>query len=231
MTIRTKEPDIPTEFPPAQLFLDDIEEIVRTLVDGIKESDPEAKTTVTFSIKDQECDEVEELPKIAKKSTELVIRVDLETAAGIHLIFYRSSSTSVMPFALTQEGHLRLYHKLAAVFKRRNLWLRTLVWAHYAFFIGMVSGLSLASIAALVFSFWKHVPLWRATVAGLILVPLIITLWRTLYSHSVVIMRRSSEPSAFRQELLQKLPVAAISALLTFILTMLGVYLKHRYLR
>jgi hypothetical protein len=74
VTIRTKEAEIPCEFPPARLFLDDIEEIVRILVaatenrkrEGELHEDP-AKTRLTLTIKDRACDEVQDLPKIAKK--------------------------------------------------------------------------------------------------------------------------------------------------------------------
>jgi hypothetical protein len=82
VTIRTKEPEVPDEFPPARLFLDDIEEIVRILTDAtenrkeeprrlgeeflsklanaaestnekIRLPDEGARTRVTFTIKDQ----------------------------------------------------------------------------------------------------------------------------------------------------------------------------------
>jgi len=55
VTIRTKEPEPPEGFPPVRLFLDDIEEIVRALVDAHKKSNPsapheDAKIKVTFAI-------------------------------------------------------------------------------------------------------------------------------------------------------------------------------------
>ena len=48
-------------------------------------------------------------------------------------------------------------------------------------------------------------------------------------AHSTVIMRPSSEPSPLHQELLHKFPLVALSSVLTFLLTLLGLYLKHKY--
>src|SRR5437867_6341929 len=145
VTIRTKEPAVPGEFPPARLVLNDIEEIVRTLVDAHKNPDipplgEDAKIKVTFAIKDQVCDEVEELPKIANKTNELSIQLEWESGITANYLSFYRGSTHLSTFSLAEEGQLRLYHKLMPIFQRRNLWLRTLVWSHRTFFLGMLFG-------------------------------------------------------------------------------------------
>jgi hypothetical protein len=235
LTIRTKEPDAPTAFPPARLFLDDIEEIVRTLVDANKDSNPaphdeEAKLKVTFTIKDQVCDEVEELPKIAKKTDELSILLEWESGLIANSLRFYSDGSSLGTYLLTNEGHLTLFHKLAPIFKRRNLWLRTLVHSHRESSLALIiaSCLTVATLAVM-FIFKPSNHQVRIVAFALLLVSIIITLSATLYRHSIIIMRHSSEPSPLRQELLQKAPLAAISSVLTFLLTLLGFYLKHKY--
>jgi hypothetical protein len=236
VTIRTKEPEVPSEFPPARLFLDDIEEIVRTLVDANKSHNPyasqdeDAKLRVEFTIKDQVCDEVEELPEIAKKTTELSIQLEWESGYIANSLRFYKDGSMLSTYVLTREGHLSLFHKLAPIFKRRNLWLRTLVHSHRESSLALIIA-SCFTVATVVAMFIFKPPNHQArTIAfGLLLVSIIITLSATLYRHTIIIMRHSSEPSPLRQELLQRAPLAAISSVLTFLLTLLGFYLKHKY--
>lgn len=259
MTIRTKEPEVPDKFPPARLFLDDIEEIVRILVDATENrkeqsrpsaaflatlADPDnpnenprlfdqpARTSVTLTIKDQVCDEVQELPKIAKKTTDLQIDVVTNrwTVAVASLAFRKEDGSDLRCFRLTDEERLNLFHKLTPIFKRRNLRLRTLAWSHYWFFVGALFTSCLLALGVLAILTSKHpIHPTRAIVVALPLVSIIVTLWPILSRHSIVVLRHSSEPSPLGQELLQKAPLAAISSVITFLLTLLGFYLKHKY--
>ncbi len=190
VTIRTKEPEVPSEFPPSRLFLDDIEEIVRTLVDANKKpdflapQDEDAKIKVTFTIKDQACDEVEELPKIANKTTELSILLEWETGLIANSLTFHREGTFLSTFSLAEEGHLRLFHKLTPIFKRRNLWLRTLVWSHRTFFIGMLS-VVVATMPVVTIMLGKHIPLTPTIAAALLFVSMITTLAATAFRHSI----------------------------------------------
>jgi len=126
VTIRTK-PEVPDEFPPARLFLDDIEEITRILVEATEKlADQDEKSTVKLSIKNQVCDEIQELPKIARKTSDLSISVtsgDKFSSSTLrigHIIF-------LYFVGFTREQELNIFHRLAPIFKRRNLWLPTFV--------------------------------------------------------------------------------------------------------
>jgi hypothetical protein len=235
VTIRTKEPDAPNEFPPARLFLDDIEEIVRVLVEAAKkrdQNDEDAKISVTLTIKDQVCDDVQELPKIAKRTTELVVKVEKRQWSETSLAFARYG-TSLRYFAVTGQEKLSIYHNLAPIFKRRNLWSATLFRSHRTLLMTLFYLLVLAQIPAIIFKLNKHTSPTLATVISDVAFPIAITIGIaglvTSFHHSIIILRHSSEPSPLRQELLQKIPVAAITSVLTFLLTVLGFYLKHKY--
>jgi hypothetical protein len=240
VTIRTKEADAPNEFPPARLFLDDIEEIVRILVDATENRKEEwnkfnadAKTRVTLTIKDQVCDEVQELPKIAKKTMDLSVSIEVQMSLPQTFLRFSRFRTSLRSVGFTREQELSIYHNLAATFKRRNRRLVTLFRSHRVLFTTLFYLLLLAQIPAIVFKLNKQTTPTLATVISDVAFPIAITIGIaglvTSFHHSIIILRHSSEPSPLRQELLQKIPVAAITSVLTFLLTMLGFYLKHKY--
>jgi len=240
VTIRTKEPEPPEGFPPVRLFLDDIEEIVRALVDAHKKSNPsapheDAKIKVTFAIKDQVCDEVGELPKIVKKTNELSIQLESETVVASNFLRFNRFGSTLDAYVLTEEEHRRLFHKLAPIFKRRNLRLRTVLWAHNMLLLGVLFSSCFVAIGLAFIFMLKHAPAtqpMRSMVVALLVGAAIISFRAGLAIgtwHSVIILRHSSEQSPLRQELLQKFPLVAMSTVLTFLLTLLGFYLKHKY--
>jgi hypothetical protein len=249
VTIRTKEADAPNDFPPARLFLDDIEEIARILVDATEKKeksirpDKSAKITLTLTIKDQVCDELQELPKIATKTSDLSVRVAAQNWLPETSLRFRTYGTSLDLSGFTREEKFSIYHRLAPIFKRRNLWWPTLIQSHpssSATIFGAASG----ALYALLF-LWIAILLgagsittylsrhevihWSLRAATLIAVTLAIALSVGRHPHSVIILRHSSERSPLRQDLLQKAPLMAISSVLTFLLTILGFYLKHKY--
>jgi hypothetical protein len=237
VTIRTKEPDVPNHFPPAKLFLDDIEEIVTILVETVENPEPtstpppeDAKTMVTIAAKDRICDVVSELPNIARRTAELSISVE-RSGWDVTVLRITESDAHLLFGLYSREKKLGVFHKVEPIFRRRNLWLRTLVWSHYVPSLGAVTSTSLAAIgllAAFLFNVPFHHPT-RVLVLESLVVLTAITLWWTLSHHSIIILRHSSEPSPIRQELLHKFPLVALSSALTFLLTLLGLYLKHKY--
>jgi len=46
VTIRTEEPKVPANFPPARLFLDDIEEIIRILRESLETVKMDSRSTI-----------------------------------------------------------------------------------------------------------------------------------------------------------------------------------------
>ena len=228
MTIRT-EPEPPEGFPPARLFLDDIQEITGILVESTEM--PE-KSTVKLSIKDQVCDEVQELPKIARKTSDLSISVTSGDKFSSSTL--RIGHTIFLYFVgFTREQELYIFHRLAPIFKRRNLWLRTFVHSHPVV-VATLSGLSLAGTVGIVLAgLLTHKSSMMATACGILSVVIFVTILTNLFLPSIVIMRPSYESSPVREGLRDKLPAALIGAgvgsVLTFLLTLLGLYLKRKY--
>jgi hypothetical protein len=81
MTIKTKEAEVISDLPPAKLFLEDIEEIVRIFREGapgeddLDHVDRDAKVELKLEIGEKVCDDVQDLPKIRKRTNDLSIEV------------------------------------------------------------------------------------------------------------------------------------------------------------
>lgn len=127
MAIWTKEQDILLSgFPPARLFVDDIEEIVRIFRELVESHpiDPRSTTKnpkikVLFSTPGEECDDIQDLPKIAKRCRELTIEVSrgdfLSTSLLIHPTFTLLDSSG-----LTKEEKWSASRKLQPIFNKRG---------------------------------------------------------------------------------------------------------------
>ena len=235
MTIRTKPPGIPDRFLPARLFLDDLEEVVAVLKDEVEKARPGSEPSqVTFEVNDRACDALEELREITPKATNLSIRVcgDEWPAAALTVDKW-SSRLELMGFS--DEKHLSLYHRLTPIFNRRNRWLPSQFLSRK---IGSIISMTLAVTLAVNLPVYlvgalqlklSAADLIMSTIAagGLVTVAF---MWAITAKHTTIFFRRSSERDARRQELLTgKLLPAAIGSILTFGLTLLGMYLKHKY--
>jgi hypothetical protein len=240
VTIRTEEAEVPSEFPPARLFLDDIEEIVRILVaaaesrkrEGILHED-RARTRLTLTVKDRVCDEVQELPRLARKTINLLVKVEIESPGwSVASIRFNRYGTSLSFYGVTRQEKLSTFHDLAPIFKRRNLWLATRVRPLRNLFLTLMVLLTLVNIG-FDFSLKKQVPLRLEIVMSVLATVIVAILLATTLHHSIIILRHSSEPSTVSQGLRDKLPAALIGvvvgSVLGFLFTLLGFYLKHKY--
>jgi hypothetical protein len=234
VAITTIEAEVPSEFPPARLFLDDIEEIAGVLVasaqnrkrQGDINEDP-APTKLTFTVKDRVCDEAQELPKIAKNTIWLMVKAERQYWSMTVLRFSRYSTT-LGYYGVTREEQLSTFYSLAPIFKRRKLWLATLLHFNRVLVLALMFFLILAQLT-LAFMFKKQTALIPVIVIGFLLVAIGTTLVATTRHHSIVILRHSSESSTARQEMISKsIPIVA-SNILSFILGLLALYIKHKY--
>ena len=238
MTVRTIEADVPSEFPPARLFLDDIEEIVRILVEAIEggkevpnRPGQNAKTQVTFTIKDQECDDVQELPKIAPRTTRLSIAVAAQDWLPSATLGFSRLSASLSLYGFTRERKLSIYHSLSPVFKRRKRWSATLAHPLRVLALTLLALLILIMIVVLFTlpSLSHTLRMLGDIVMGLLAVAVAAAAVATTWDRSIIILRPSSERSALRQEMVSRALPVAIGCVLTFLLTVLGMYIKHKY--
>jgi hypothetical protein len=229
VTIYRKPKDVPTELPSARLYLDDIEQIVQIFLDAakaqqdrsplpeyVKPADAEPKTT--FTIRDYICNSLEELPKIANKTRQLVVEVKrygFSAKLDVETWTTRWSSYSLAP-----EEELFVHHRLKSLFDdRRILWrtaVHTIPW-WVASLLGLISGslITEARPSMHPFAFLLLVAillLWIATISGYFL-------------NTTVILKRRHEHSARRWETAWKI----IPPILTFLLGMLAQYLTHKF--
>jgi hypothetical protein len=236
VTVRTKEAEVPDEFPPARFFLEDIEQIVRVLVDAVEahkgqqeSTGEEVGTKVTLWIKDQICDQVEELKEIASQTIDLSISVETNSwQPEAHLKCNRIRTWISLP-GFTRNEKFSIYHKLAPIFKRRNLRLATLLHSHDWLVMVLAYPLLIGASAPLISMLNKQTPSILQLVLCAVSVLAIISCVMAIRRHSVIILRHSSERDDLRQDLIRKTLPVAIGCVATFLLTLLGMYLKHKY--
>jgi len=223
MSIRTKEENTPSEFLPARLFLDDIEEIVgilRELVESQKSKLDEPATKVTFSVSGSECDDLQDLPKIAKPYRALDIEVErgwFSTRLSFYFFF-----NSWRSYGLTREATLTAYHKLEPIFKKRKrhwaTFARTVPWWFWVL-VGAGSDALLHLTHVATSTFKSHIPL-----VAIYLLAFIVGA-----RHTSVVLRHSWEPSPFFVYLKDKIIPLIAGALLGIFGTLLTGYLKRRF--
>jgi hypothetical protein len=231
VTIRTKEAEAPSQFEPAKLFLDDIEQIVHILVEAA-ESRKEtwkrenSKTEVMLAVKDQVCDEVQELPRIAMRTNDLSVRVEVKNSLPQASLTFSKYSTQLRTVGFTREQELSIYHNVAVIFKRRNRWLATFVRSYQTLIRSLFVSLFLVFIAL---SFKKQTPLMVGIAPALLSLAIGITALVGTWQHSVIILRRSSERDEHRQDQRTKALLVFLGYVLAFVLGLVSMYLKHKY--
>jgi hypothetical protein len=235
MAIRTKEEDVPSEFPRARLFLDDIEEIVRIFRELIESrklgplstaDDPKIK--VRFSTAGEECDDIKDLPKIAKRFRDLKIEVTrgnwVETSLTLHPMHSRWSS-----WGLSKEDTWSAFHKLQPVFKKRiRLWgslLQSLPWwAGWPLWLAF-----LWLFPEIDHPLAKLMPQRAAIVTALFLYAFGILAVAFGSRETYLTPRYSWEPSPVRHYLKEKLVPVVVGTVLGIGGTILGLYLRHKF--
>jgi hypothetical protein len=236
VTIRTKEPGVPEEFPPARLFLDDIEEIVRILREfiesretGSHSSVEDLKIKVRFSTGGKECDDIQDLPKIAKSNRELSIEVARGRWVEAYLRCHPWLGTLWWSMGHSQEDKWSAFRKVQPVFQKRSRRWSTLLHS---------------------LPWWLVLPLWTAPIgAVLLLMPLLYNLMSHRAAHTIqalmegiiftvmvigarhttLTLRNSWDPSPLRQYMKDKLIPVIAGTLLGIAGTALTLYLRHKY--
>src|SRR5438445_1175340 len=122
MAIRTREQVVPSHFPPARLFLDDLDEIVdilKALVSTAPTTDS-AVTSVTFSCGHQYSNEITDVPRMLRNNPELEIRIAKGSTGTTLGIRPWSSAWWWSSADYTKENRWSAFHNLETIFKRRN---------------------------------------------------------------------------------------------------------------
>jgi hypothetical protein len=123
VTITEFQP-IPREFPPAKLYLDDVEEIVKVFTDAadLSASDGEQDLRVSFGVKNFTCDTIEELQRFGPKAYVLGIYVDLnkQEVGSLEIVKGRPASWRNGP-AMRAGDRFKVYGQLHALFHTRKI--------------------------------------------------------------------------------------------------------------
>lgn len=243
MTIWRKENPVPWQLPAARLYLDDLEAILDILLDARNNPAGETvpsdkKVTSTFVMGNDVCDEIADLQKLGKRTAqmEVTLKIEGDTSfeAGLEIDPY---DTRWMVYGLTREQSWRTYRRLEALFGKRRLRWTSFLHTHFflAPLLGFVAFALLVLGAAVLFQGDLSI-MKRSIVSGAMIFPGLILAAAVLRvrRHSEVIFRRSWDDAASREELKAKVAVSVLTAVIGGIVgiagTLIGLYVKHKYL-
>jgi hypothetical protein len=128
----TKVISVPSDLPHARLYLDDIEEICRILLDALREErkgtyrDETAEAaTARFLMKGLSLDTTEDLMEYGGSATDLTVKVGGEYG-GCQLEFRLLSHPRLSLYSLGTERAFATYGKVKAILDRRELTVRNI---------------------------------------------------------------------------------------------------------
>jgi hypothetical protein len=225
MTIWHEAKTVPNILPASRLYFEDIEEIVKIL-----RHDGKAQH-VTFKIGKEFSDDIQDLPKIARRTTDLMI-----TANGADYSARFSISRTISQWAtigLTREETWSDFRRLEEIFERRKLRWNTLLHSSVAVMrlVVLILGIMTGAASVLLLAH-RHFGI-VGEIAFLSIFVLQMILAAGLYRHSIIFMRNSWDHETAREDLRTRIIAGSVPALIGAVLgggiALLGVYLRHKY--
>jgi hypothetical protein len=241
MTITRLLSPVPRNLPAARLFLDDIEEIVRILVNSGQGHDAPASSKfdwpplqIKFLTGNKLCDQIEELPQIAKSTKNLLVEVSRGSHFLAVLEIYRFADLAI--HGLSYDERLAVFHRVEDIFKQRGLPWQVLTWESVrnaprwtGVVIGVLSGFVCGTVGMLLSKGLHLARPWPARIAfAAVPVCTVASVW-ALTRGTTVILRKFSEQAEVQQEKMQKFLFEAIKLVVAFLLGVLTLFLKHKY--
>lgn len=197
MTIIVKTERVPSDLPPAVLYIDDIEEILRIFrgpgpqLEGPVSGEPEE--TLSFELGNQICTEISDLEKIGGATANFVIRFAIVRPGDDRIFHLRIDrvSTGWVFAGLGEEDSWRVYRRLKALFDlRKRKWrafvedFRSLALLTASAMLGLVSILGIVLRQHIEFKPFVRPGFWIPAAFVFLFVYL------TFKNHSVVLLRR-----------------------------------------
>ncbi len=222
MTIKTKDAEVPSDLPPAKLYLDDIVEIVQLFSRALpmkRDSSGGVSAIVTkFEVGQKQCDDINDLPKIAKQTTNFNLEVRRKyDSAKLYVSRYNSDWYWS---GLDDEEVWATARKLQSIFEQRQLRWRKLIDGLN--FIPLVVGLLMPLVL-----------LFRNTakeISAFLVVSAFMLFWfATLRRHSIVVFRYRSDLTAMKDERTEKVFLILATAFISVLGTVLVQFLIHRW--
>ena len=220
MTIRTKEPDVPSELPAAKLYLDDVIEIVELFSHALPLHQDKfggvPPLEIGFEVGQKQCDTLDELPKIARVTNNFEIRATREhSEISLHA---NDHHAMWVWYGLDGETAWSTARKLQSIFKQRKRFLRNrlrnFVWAALL--------VAFAPVSLLI----RNPKVGILLFVGLLL--LIAGMAAASRGHTIVILRYRSEKLADKEERTKQTARIILTAILSVLGTLLATYLIRR---
>src|SRR3981081_3622680 len=136
---------VPSDLPHARLYLDDLEEISRILVDALVSSSDEGleQSRVVYRVGDLRMDSIDDLQQRGGSAKELEMQVKVGPYRELGLRFSGMLEPSLRLYSLKDPEHWAVYAKIKSIFERRQLTLKNsiaslpswLKWTLYALFV------------------------------------------------------------------------------------------------
>jgi len=235
VTIWRQENPVPTTLPAALLYLEDIEEIVRICRKLLSEAqDADQSPTTRFRIGKEFSDQVEDLPKIAQRTTDFSVELSVGKWKFPNVRFGVSKySTQWTSEGLPKDRVWEAFRKLEALLEKRTLRWSNLLHSHGQWSNGIYGAATVILLFLFTFLFANKVSLAARLIAfGAVAAP-VLMLRTGLSHHSVVVLRNSWDQAAQREELKARMITgvvpAFIGAFLGIVGTILVAYLRHKY--
>jgi hypothetical protein len=190
--------ELPTELPPARLYLDDVEGLVDIFREAAAHQswEPlggEAQPRVSYQIGEYTCDTIDELRSLGNEAANFRIAVGKRGGYKVQITVERLFS-SVSSFGISEEEQWAVYAKVRAVFENRSvrwksvlhgipwwLWLTAILLMNV---LGIVSGRKPASVA---------LRGWDVASALAILTLLVLLVYEGYFKSVVLVLRYSHE--------------------------------------
>ncbi len=224
MSIREFHP-IPRDLPPAKLYLDDIEEVVKVFIEAADFSKvgDGVSPKASFGVKNFDCDTIEELQQIGHTKTNVLgIYVDLGQQE-VGRLEIRKGHPASWNFGrgMRKEDRFKVYGQLHAMFHLRRIRWKYAVWSvlfsippwfYFLFIIPPVLFTLRDILVNKVLVHGPHAVFWLAFFF-ILWVPLsLLMTYKTVYEQSFVVFRRVHDDQGFRKKWLEWRPyiIAAI---------------------
>jgi hypothetical protein len=139
----TKIRDVPRELPHAHLYLDDVEEICKILIEVYKKnlrSGEPAEPTVIFSTADRRMESIEDLTELGGSATNFNITVGDWTSSKVH--FYSGLNPTLEAYSLSTDELWAVYSQIKNIFDNRQYRFKNMIlslpsWAGWSLWILM----------------------------------------------------------------------------------------------
>lgn len=240
MAISTREKEVPTKLPAARLYLDDIAEIREIILHAAasrvlrREIDPAQLVPETkFYVGDQVCTEMEDLPKLKKRTSDFEMR--LSAPDGFSARFgFTGFGLGWTTEGLTKADAWRAFHKLETVLDRRRIRWRALVprdQSNAILLLTLVPAWLLLFFAPKIWAVVHDVtsnPVLVSILFTLVVVALFFPAMVVFLRRGEVVLRYSWDDAARREDRNTKIAIAGVSALIAFALGVASMALKHK---